>query len=201
MSAGIIVVTGGICSGKSVIASRLAEKGGYLIDADREAHEVYREPLLKERLRERFGDRVFTPAGAVSRKVLGAMVFEDRKMLQSLNRIVRPYVKKRISEIVRERKKKEKYIVLDAILFFQYKFRFKVDMVILAEASKEACLDRIVKRDSYSVLEAEKRIEMQRGLRREWERADITINTDREIQAVLKEVDDVLDGFLKKRCR
>lgn len=66
MSANLIVVTGGIGSGKSTVASKLAEKGGFVIDADREAHEVYKDPVLKERLREKFGDRIFTRSGLVS---------------------------------------------------------------------------------------------------------------------------------------
>ena len=166
MSAKIIVVTGGIGSGKSTVASKLAEKGGFVIDADREAHEIFKDPLLKEKLGKKFGDRIFTRAGAVSRGKLGAVVFDNGKMLGSLNRIVRPFVKERISTIVKLHRKKDKYIVLDAILFFQYKFRFKADLVILTEATEKRCMQRIVKRDSFSMEEAEKRIEMQHiGLR------------------------------------
>ncbi|MBN2185530.1 MAG: dephospho-CoA kinase [Candidatus Krumholzibacteriota bacterium] len=198
MSAKIIVVTGGIGSGKSTVASKLAEKGGYIIDADREAHGIFKDPLLKERLRKEFGDRIFTRAGAVSRGKLGAVVFDNGKMLDSLNRLVRPFVKERISEIVKLHRKKDRYIVLDAVLFFQYKFRFKADLVILTEAAEKRCMRRIMKRDSLSLEEAEKRIEIQRGLKKEWELADIKVNTDRSIRRVMKEVAGIRDDFLRK---
>ena len=198
MNANLIVVTGGIGSGKSTVASKLAEKGGFVIDADRAAHEVYNDPLLKERLREKFGDRIFARSGTVSRRKLGVIVFDDRKMLGNLNRIVRPFIKERISGIVKLHRKRDKYIVLDALLFFQYKFRFKADLVVLTEASEKTCIRRIVERDSFSMEEAEKRIEMQRGLKKEWEQADIKINTDKGGRSVMKEAADIRDDFLKK---
>ncbi len=198
MTMRLIVVTGGIGSGKSTVAAKLAEKGGVVLDADHLAHEVYKDPLLKERLREKFGDRIFTRSGSVSRRKLGGIVFDDRKMLENLNRIVSPFIKEKISKSVQRNRKRDKYIVLDALLFFQYKFRFKADLVILTEASEKTCVKRIVERDSFSMEEAEKRIEMQRGLKKEWEQADIKINTDKGGRSVMKEAADIRDDFLKK---
>lgn len=126
------------------------------------------------------------------------IVFDDGKMLADLNRIVRPFIKKRISGTVKLHKKRDKYIVLDALLFFQYKFRFKADLVILTEASEKTCVKRIVERDSFSTKEAEKRIAMQHGLKREWEQADLKINTDKGIRSVMKEAADIRDDFLEK---
>ena len=61
----LIGLTGGIASGKSVVASRLAELGAVVVDADVLAREVVEPgtPALAE-IAERFGPGVIDASGA-----------------------------------------------------------------------------------------------------------------------------------------
>ncbi|MBN2071350.1 MAG: dephospho-CoA kinase [Candidatus Krumholzibacteriota bacterium] len=196
MRAPLIVVTGGIGSGKSTVAAILAGKDGKIIDADALAHGVYDDPALKEKLMERFGPGVFTRSGTVSRAKLGRIVFSDLRMMALLDRTVRPFVKELVSKTVRESRSRNKYIVLDAVLYFQYKFRFRADLVVTTRASERTRVKRIVERDKCDASEARRRIETQKGMEDEWNRAGVTIDTDCSRKALLRKTVDIREKFI-----
>jgi dephospho-CoA kinase len=89
----LIALTGGIASGKSTIAARLAEHGALVVDADALSREVVEpgEPALAA-IREAFGDEVIDGDGRLDRPALGAIVFRDEAARQRLNGIVHPAV-------------------------------------------------------------------------------------------------------------
>jgi dephospho-CoA kinase len=89
----LIALTGGIASGKSTIAARLAEHGAVVVDADALAREVVEpgQPAL-EAIREAFGDEVIGPDGRLDRPALGRIVFADDEARRRLNGIVHPAV-------------------------------------------------------------------------------------------------------------
>src|SRR5689334_16462818 len=90
----LIALTGGIASGKSTIARRLAEHGAVIVDADRIVRDVQAPgtPVLAE-IAEAFGPEVIAADGALDRAALGARVFADRELLTRLNHIVHPAVR------------------------------------------------------------------------------------------------------------
>ena len=89
-----IGLTGGIGSGKSEVARRLADRGAVLIDADVAAREVVvpGSPGLA-RIAEVFGAEVLRPDGSLNRERLGEIVFGDPGLRASLNEIVHPLVR------------------------------------------------------------------------------------------------------------
>lgn len=192
----IIVVTGSIASGKTLVADVLAGAGGALVDCDSLAHRAYDDAELAGRIIRRFGDSILTPTGKVSRVGLGRMVFSDSQLLAELNRLVGPFVGRIIGEKVRSLRTEARYIVLDAVLFFQYKFRFKVDLVVLTEASMKTRLSRVMRRDGFSRKEALMRIERQKSLERGWAQADITIRTDQPRKRVIAAATGIRDRFI-----
>lgn len=199
MKAPLVVITGGIATGKSLVASEFAARGGCLIDADELAHGALADPDFLKRLRSDFGDGVFTASGRASRKKIAGVVFLDQKELSRFESLIRPFVKKLIRAEISEKRKREKYIVLDAVLFFQYKFRFKADLVVRTTAPPEVCLKRMMARDGFTLREAGLRLERQRPLHADWARAEITIDTDRNERAVRKEASRLRDEFLRKQ--
>src|SRR6218665_634895 len=90
----LIALTGGIASGKSTIARRLAEHGALIVDADQIVRDVQAPgmPVLA-RIEEAFGSDVITSDGALDRAALGAKVFGDSAQLARLNGIVHPAVR------------------------------------------------------------------------------------------------------------
>ncbi|MCK4538633.1 MAG: dephospho-CoA kinase [Candidatus Krumholzibacteria bacterium] len=195
----VIVVTGPIGSGKTTMAKIIAGREGCLLMADPMAREVYEEPLLRAKLKKVFGVGVLTPSGKVSRKKLGRVVFSGTGRIAELNRLVKPFVKRLVSERIREKQKTEKYIVLDAVLFFEYKFRFKVDLVVLVDAPGSIRVNRMMKRDGISRENALARIERQDYLRTGWAIADVRIDASGSKKDTIMRTEEVRDLFLKEQ--
>jgi dephospho-CoA kinase len=96
-----IGLTGGIGSGKSTVAARLAELGAVVIDADELAREVVAPgtPGLT-RVVDRFGRQLLAADGSLDRPSLGRLVFGDAAALADLNAIVHPLVGARSAALV-----------------------------------------------------------------------------------------------------
>ncbi|MDN5571256.1 MAG: dephospho-CoA kinase [Propionibacteriaceae bacterium] len=94
-----IVLTGGIASGKSLVADMLAERGAVIIDADLLAREAVAPgtPGLAA-IVDRFGAGILAPDGSLDRAALGAIVFADADARADLNAIVHPRVRALASE-------------------------------------------------------------------------------------------------------
>ncbi|WP_185007633.1 dephospho-CoA kinase [Crossiella cryophila] len=96
-----IGLTGGMGSGKSTVAARLAGLGAVVIDADRIAREVV-EPGT-DGLAEvvaGFGDGVLAADGSLDRAALAGIVFHDESARLRLNAIVHPRVGARTAELI-----------------------------------------------------------------------------------------------------
>ncbi|MPY77789.1 MAG: dephospho-CoA kinase [Actinophytocola sp.] len=94
-------LTGGIGAGKSTVASRLAEHGALLIDADAIAREVVEPgtPGLAAIVAE-FGDGVIAEDGSLDRPAMAERVFNDDTARARLNGIVHPLVGERTAELI-----------------------------------------------------------------------------------------------------
>ena len=199
MSTPIIVVTGGIATGKTTVARMIAGRGGPVIDCDDIGHLALESDEVKMGLERAFGNRVLTPAGRISRVKLGRIVFSDGRMLEKLDGVIRPVLKGMIRDKVLALRRTARYIVLDAVLFFQYKFRFKVDLVIRTVASRDTVAKRLMTRNGMTRKEALERIERQKHLEEGWRRADVAVRTDMSMTRVEERVSRIRDRFLDSR--
>jgi len=98
----LIGLLGGVASGKSFVARQLAAWGAGVLDADRAAHEVLREPATEQAARARWGERVFGPDGRIDRSKLAQVVFspllEGVKERAYLEKLIHPEVGQRLRE-------------------------------------------------------------------------------------------------------
>lgn len=195
----VIGVTGPIASGKTTVARLMAGDCGALIDCDGLGARALEAADVRKKLVAAFGARILDPRGKVSRPRLARLVFASDRDIDRLNRIVRPRLKRIITDEVLRRRAKAPYIVLDAVLLFQYKFRFKVDFTVATRASGASRLARIMRRDGISRVEALARIERQRGLEGGWAKADVVIATDGPLARVRSEVGRIRERFLVNR--
>jgi dephospho-CoA kinase len=194
----VIAVTGGIGSGKTTVARVITGSRGTLVDCDALGHRALEHVEVRRKLVRFFGREILTPAGRVSRKRLARLVFADERNLHRLNAIIRPRLRSIISEEVRRRAARAEYIVLDAVLFFQYRFTFKVDRVVATVAPLETRLRRIMRRDGFSRAEALRRVERQEKLELGWAKAEARIDTDRPLPAVQRDARRVRDEILRE---
>ena len=194
----VIVVTGPIASGKSTVAGIMAESGGTLLRADPMAHNALEEKEVIDSIKKLYGDRVMAAPDEVSRKALGHLVLGSPEEMERLNSIVGRAVTRIINEAVTEVARTARYIVLDAVLFFKYKFEFRADLVITTEASEQVRIERLMVRDGLEREEAEGRVVSQRYLYPDWERAGIRINTDKDMDRLSAEVAEIRDKALNR---
>jgi len=126
-------ITGGIASGKSVVAGMLRGMGFHVLDADGLGHTLMEPgtPAYEEIVQE-FGAGVTGADGRIDRGKLAAVVFRDREKLERLNGILHPRVEE---EIVRQFGEWEKGGVRDAAF---------VEAALLVEAGYQRNLHGLV---------------------------------------------------------
>jgi dephospho-CoA kinase len=94
-------LTGGIGSGKSMVAARLAQCGAWIIDSDRIAREVLQPGTAGLRaVADEFGEEILAEDGVLNRSALAERVFNDADARGRLNAIVHPLVVARSTELV-----------------------------------------------------------------------------------------------------
>lgn len=141
-----IGLTGGIGSGKSTVSELLAARGAVVVDADRIAREVVEPgtPGLGAVV-EAFGDRVLTPAGALDRPAVAAIVFADADARRRLDGIIHPLVRQRAAELARAAPE-DAVVVHDVPLLVETGQAASYDVVLVVEAALETRLARLVER-------------------------------------------------------
>ena len=88
-----IGLTGGIGSGKSTIAQAIKHIGYPVYIADEEAARLMNShPDIRKDITERLGANCYTPEGHINKPVLAQIIFENKKALEEVNRIVHPRV-------------------------------------------------------------------------------------------------------------
>lgn len=158
-----IGLTGGIGSGKSTVASMLAERGAIVVDADviaREVVEPGREAWSK--VKERFGEGVLSPDGSIDRAALAAVVFADESARVDLNGIIHPEVGKAMLEQVAAEAASDHIVVLDIPLLAEGgRDRYGVAGVLVVDVPVELAIERLVSERGMERADAEARIAAQ----------------------------------------
>jgi dephospho-CoA kinase len=97
----VVVLTGGIASGKSTVSDVLTGMGVPVIDADRIAREVVEPGQEAHReIAERFGRGVLLADGRIDREALGRIVFSDPARRRELEAITHPRIGVRMAELI-----------------------------------------------------------------------------------------------------
>lgn len=188
----VIGLTGSIASGKSAVAKMLEEKGAYLLDADLLAREVVEpgQPAWQE-IVDWLGESILRPDRKIDRAKLADLVFNDRQMLEKLNRIIHPRVSSRfvfLSEKIKE-KDPDAVIVYDVPLLIEADMQGFVDLVLLAYVPRKVQLARLQSRDGLSRCGAELRLKAQMPLEEKKNYADVIIDNSGTLTETSRQVD------------
>ncbi|WP_431247552.1 dephospho-CoA kinase [Leifsonia xyli] len=188
----LIGLTGGIASGKSTIASRLASHGAVIVDADRIAREVVEPgtPALAE-IARRFGQGVIAADGSLDRPALGAIVFGDQDALRDLNGITHPAVLAASTARFEAAAAADPdaIVVYDVPLLVESANEYPFDLVVVAHADAATRIHRLVTLRGMDAAEAERRIRSQASDEERLAVADVVIDTDGTLQRTREQVD------------
>jgi dephospho-CoA kinase len=177
----LIALTGGIASGKSTIAARLATRGAVIVDADAIVRDVQAagSPVLT-RIAEAFGERMLRADGALDRAALGAVVFGDRDRLARLNAIVHPAVREESERRFTAALTADPaaVVVYDVPLLAEARAADPWDLVVVAHAPADVRVARLVAHRGMAEADARARLASQVSDEERLRIADVVIDTD-----------------------
>jgi dephospho-CoA kinase len=96
----VVLLTGGLASGKDTVSAYLAELGATVLDLDLIAKEEQESEDVLAQLTDTFGDDILDSEGMLNRKVLAERAFSDSESADKLNAICWPPVKERIANYI-----------------------------------------------------------------------------------------------------
>lgn len=190
----LLALTGGIASGKSLVASRLAELGAVHIDADLLARDVVEpgSPGLAE-IEAEFGPDVIQGDGTLDRAALGAIIFTDPDRRAKLNAITHP----RVRDLTRQRIADAVAADPDAIIVYDVPLLaeargdapMKFDAIVVVHADTETRIRRMVELRGMKRQEAVHRLNSQASDTERLAIADVVLDNNGTPEQLLAQVD------------
>lgn len=183
-------LTGGIASGKSLVADELAARGAVIIDADLLAREVVEPgtPGLTA-IVERFGADVITD-GRLDRAALARIVFSDDSARRDLEAIVHPAVRRRAAEL--EAEAPSDAVVVHVIpLLVETGQQDAFDVVLVVDVDRETQLRRLRERDRVTTAEAAARLAAQASRDQRLAAADVVIDNSADVTELRKQIEEI----------
>ncbi|UOW00481.1 dephospho-CoA kinase [Agrococcus sp. SCSIO52902] len=188
----LVALTGGIASGKSTIAGRLAELGAVVVDADAVVRELQQpgEPVLAA-IAEAFGPQVLRADGSLDRAALGAVVFADDAARRRLNAIVHPAVSAESGRRFRAALEADPaaVVVYDVPLLVEARPDDPWDLVVVAHAPEDIRVQRLVALRGMTEADARARVASQASDERRLAIADVVIDTGGDLDATVAQTD------------
>lgn len=172
-----IGLTGGIGSGKSLIARILNIMGYPVYVSDREASRLmYAHPDIRQDIIERFGESVYTNDRRIDKAVLADIIFNDSQALTDMNKIVHP----RVMEDFRQWSswQNKPLVFFESAILFEAGLKDFFRHIICVTAPMEVRIDRVIMRDNTQPEKVKERINNQMDEAEKCKRADFVIFND-----------------------
>lgn len=190
----LVALTGGIASGKSTIAGRLAEHGAVVVDADQIVRDVQQpgSPVLHDIAAE-FGASMIRPDGALDRAALGGRVFGDDAAVARLNAIVHPAVRLESARRFAAAFAADPaaVVVYDVPLLVEARVDDPWELIIVAHAPAAVRAERLVRLRGMTETDAAARISSQVPDEARLAVADVVIDTAGSIEETLRQTDEL----------
>jgi dephospho-CoA kinase len=184
-----IGLTGGIASGKSVVASVFRRLGARVISADDEAKTLLAtDPAVVRDITRLLGPRAYAPDGVPDRRFIAGRIFSHPRERRKVNAIIHPAVIARTRRLIaaERRRRATPLVVVESALIYEARMEGLFDAVIVVDAPVRERVARIVARDCVSRADALRRIRSQAGGRLKAARAAIVIRNRDDIPALRK---------------
>lgn len=188
-----IGITGGVSSGKSVVAKSFRRLGATIIDADKIAHRLLSQSDVKKECMKKWGDDILKN-GSVNRVKLGQIVFNDNKSLDALMKILHPRIKKEIYDKI---KKSRGVVVIDAPLLVESGLLNICDYMVFVKSSLTRRIKMAKNRHGWTRSQLLKREKFQAPLAYKIKIADYVIdntgtlkNTKNQVEMIFNHIKD-----------
>ena len=190
----VVGLTGGIGSGKSEVAHRLAALGAVVVDADLIAREVVAPgtPGLAAVVEE-FGDEVLAADGSLDRDKVAAQVFADPAARARLNAIVHPLIGKAMIDRTAAAGEADPHAVVvnDVPLLAEGGLSDRYDAVVVVDTDPETQVRRLVEQRGMTETDARARMASQAGREQRLAIADHVIDNSGDLDHLDRQVREV----------
>lgn len=188
----LIGITGGIGSGKSSVA-KLIEAAGYPIYySDTRAKEIVNTDLaLKKALIALLGEETYDSAGVYNRKYVAAKVFSNEELLQALNHLIHPAVKRDFEDW--KKSQSSDLIFKETALLFELNLQKDCFKSILVTADQRIRIKRVMDRDQKTYREVEAVVKKQMPERAKIRYADFIIYNNSSFEELENQTKVVLN--------
>jgi len=196
----IVALTGGIATGKSIVAEVLARHGCLIHSADETARQLMQpgRPAW-EKIVARFGRKILRPDQTIDRAGLARIIFDDEEARAFLNRLIHPLVMEERRAAI-ERLAQEgriKIFVSEAALTIEAGFAGFFDKIIVVYCRPEIQVQRLMDRDRIDRAEALKKILAQMPAEEKLKFADYVVDSSGTFEETTAQSEVVYQKLLK----
>ncbi|TAH64361.1 MAG: dephospho-CoA kinase, partial [Anaerolineaceae bacterium] len=150
----VIGITGGIGSGKSLVADIMIKKyKAYLINSDSIAREqMMPGGISYQGVVDYFGREILVEDGSIDKSKLSQIVFTDKEKLLKLNSLTHPNVLIEVQKIIAEKRDSNvvPYCIIETALMIESGYDFVCDEVWYVYSSTSSRRNRLKQYRSYS---------------------------------------------------
>ncbi len=173
-----IGITGGIGSGKSVVASLFQLLGVPVYIADEESKRLTNQSMtIRRQLIAHYGEAIYTAEG-LNKPLLAAKIFQDPAQRRIVNGIIHPEVKHHFEAWAAQQE--TPLCAIESAILFESGFDQVVDTHLMVYAPKALRIERATARDAASREAIQQRIESQMADEEKRELADHLIYNDNQ---------------------
>ena len=187
-------LTGGIASGKSIVADMFADHGVPIIDTDIIARQIVMpgEPALAA-IRTSFGNDVFNDDGTLDRSALRKLVFADTGQRHQLEAIMHPCIQQETIDQATAAGGDYQLIVVP--LLTESPLKDLVDRILVVDCNQDIQMQRLLLRDEESREQAQRILAAQASREERLAIADDVIYNDASLDATRSQVDTLHDTY------
>jgi dephospho-CoA kinase len=221
----VIGVVGGIGSGKTALARRLAESPRYaVLDGDAAGHNALRDPQVKGAVTRRFGSGVLDEDGEIRRSALAAEVFgETERHHQAridLEAIVHPAIRHALrTQIAQAHQRAQQQepqpepgrnganpanqtqpaaLLLDAAVLLEAGWRDVCDAVVFIDAPQAIRQHRVAENRGWSPEELRRRQASQLDLEHKRQAADFVVDNSGRLETAAEALRRIVELVIER---
>ena len=191
----VVGLTGGIGSGKSMVAGMFAALEIDLIDADVAAREVVAPgtTALAE-IVEHFGPDILMADGSLDRRGLRRIIFHQKQEKHWLETLLHPLIRRWLTQQISDRR--SAYCLLISPLLLETGQAEMVDRILVVDVSVETQIARTLARDGGEESTVRAIIAAQIGRNQRLEHGDDIIDNDLPLQTLRQRVETLHQQYL-----
>ncbi|MFO1464533.1 MAG: dephospho-CoA kinase [bacterium] len=197
----ILALTGGIATGKSVVADMFRELGATVIDADRVAHRAYLPGTrLYQALKQRYGAKILATSGKVDRKRLARILFRSKRERAWLESRIHPETRRLIgAELQKAIRRGAPLILVEAALHVETGYHRPFHGLVVVDAPAAVQEKRLRRREGLGEAEARLKLRSQLPQARKLALADWVIDNSGSLSKTRAQVRKLMKSLAEKK--